>query len=473
VLPEDEVNRLRLSLLAAMVNEAQDPIAQLDGSAMPSRASQQLPAGICVKDGIPSVAVIIPLFNGSRYIEQTIASVFRQTLLPSEVVVINDGSTDGCDEVVKRLAKTHPISLLNTENHGQSAARNVGVRESRSDLIAFLDQDDIWYQTHLESLVQPFLDPSDPPVGWVYSNVDEIDQDDHLVSRSFLNLMPAVHPKKQMTDCLRENIFVLPSASLVTREAFEAVGGFDERLCGYEDDDLFFRIFRRGYDNVYINRALSQWRIYSKSASYTPRFAQSRLIYCQKLLDLFPDNRQLNHYYTRDLIVPRFLSGALYDYETTLLSGDGEDSAWAQVVLLARHCDNVPPAITEHALNRYDRTLRLGDQSRIEVARQELLCLSAGNDLAVRRMVELGLRHYKSVLSNGDNDGVITAVWNEIFQLTAGAPNVYARLFRTLSILRKPSLARVAFSLRHVLRPAMLWAFSTRPPTVPGHTSSP
>ena len=55
---------------------------------------------------------------------------------------------------------------------------------------------------------------------------------------------------------------VLPSAVLIAREAFEAVGGIDERLSGYEDDDLFLRIFGAGYDNVYLNERLSKWRIH-------------------------------------------------------------------------------------------------------------------------------------------------------------------------------------------------------------------
>jgi hypothetical protein len=113
--------------------------------------------------------------------------------------------------------------------------------------------------------------------------------------------MPASHPKKQLSDLISANIFFLPSASLISREAFfEAAGGFEERLCGYEDDDLFMRIFRRGYDNTYIDRALSQWRIYPASASYSSRFAESRFIYCQKLPDHFPNDERLGRYYTRE-----------------------------------------------------------------------------------------------------------------------------------------------------------------------------
>ena len=265
-MPDIEANRLRLSLLKGVVQEAQDAIAQLTASVATTPAPQQNSTVVN-----PSIAVIIPLFNGSKYIERTLESVFRQTFPPTEVVVVNDGSTDDSVDIIERLAKDHLITLLHKPNGGQSSARNMGVRESRSNLIAFIDQDDVWYNTHLEELVRPFLISSDPPMGWVYSDIDEIDQDGHLVCRSFLkNLMPAVHPKQQLSDCIRENMFILPSASLISREAFSVSGGFDERLCGYEDDDLFLRIFRKGYDNVYIEKALSQWRIYPASSSVLP-----------------------------------------------------------------------------------------------------------------------------------------------------------------------------------------------------------
>ena len=183
--------------------------------------------------------MIIPLYNGARYIEQTLNSVFSQSLPATEVIVVNDGSTDNDAgiSIVQRLAKTHPLTLLHKPNEGQSSARNAGVRQTRSDLIAFLDQDDLWYEDHLHELVKPFMISSQPKVGWVYSDLDEIDQNGFLVCRSFLSILPTAHPKRNIFDCIRQDMFVLPSASLICREAFEAAGGFDERLCGYEDDE--------------------------------------------------------------------------------------------------------------------------------------------------------------------------------------------------------------------------------------------
>jgi glycosyltransferase involved in cell wall biosynthesis len=77
-----------------------------------------------------SIAAIIPLYNGARWIEQSIKSVLAQTLVPDEFIVVDDGSTDDGPRIVERLAQSHPIRLLRKPNGGQSSARNFGVAHS-------------------------------------------------------------------------------------------------------------------------------------------------------------------------------------------------------------------------------------------------------------------------------------------------------------------------------------------------------
>ena len=117
-------------------------------------------------------------------------------------------------------------------------------------------------------------------------------------------------------------MFILPTSSLFSRNAFEAAGGFDERLVGYEDDDLFLRMFRLGYDNVYINKSLARWRIFSGSASYSSRMARSRMIYLRKLIEMFPPGDFRNIDYVRALIAPRFCPWLLLEYRAASASGD-------------------------------------------------------------------------------------------------------------------------------------------------------
>src|SRR5882724_4095714 len=114
------------------------------------------------------ISAVIPLYNGEKYIEQALHSVLSQTLAPADIIVVDDGSTDGGAAIVEKMAALHPIRLLCKENGGQSSARNLGIAHSGGDLIALLDQDDLWYPNHLEELVKPFLEPRSKQLGWVY-----------------------------------------------------------------------------------------------------------------------------------------------------------------------------------------------------------------------------------------------------------------------------------------------------------------
>ena len=268
------------------------------------------------------IAAVIPLYNGGRYIRTALESVLNQNVGPAQIIVVNDGSTDDGPAIVEQMAKQHPITLLHKENGGQSSARNFGVAQSSTELIALLDQDDVWYPNHLEGLVDQFRRVSIPEMGWVYSNMDEIDENGHIIVRSCLRMVAVPHPKRDLFACIATDMFVLPSATLISRKAFDAVGGFDERLSGFEDDDLFLRIFRAGFDNFYIDLALSQWRIYAHSASFSPRMARSRMVYFRKLVEMCPDDPARERFLARDFLAPRFFPWLVREYTTALRRGD-------------------------------------------------------------------------------------------------------------------------------------------------------
>ena len=283
-----------------------------------------------------SIVAVIPLYNGAKYIERAVRSVWAQTRPADEVIIVNDGSTDSGPQIVERLADEGPVKLLHKPNGGQSSARNYGVAHSKSSLIAFLDQDDVWYPNHLAELIKPFQKQGGLPLGWVYSDIDEIDESGHLLRRSILTSMGAVfssigatgpeHPKRTLIGCLQRDMFVLPSASLISRTAFDSIGGFDERLSGYEDDDFFLKMFRASFDNIFIDQPLSQWRIYAASTSYTERMSRSRQIYLQKLLHEYPDDLHRSLYYRRDYIAPRFTDSLLSEYRRAYRIRDWEQT---------------------------------------------------------------------------------------------------------------------------------------------------
>lgn len=269
-----------------------------------------------------SISAVIPLYNGAGFITAALDSVYAQDVLPDEVIVVDDGSTDDGPSIVRQYAGTPPLILLRKENGGQSSARNFGIRHASGTLIALLDQDDLWYPHHLRELVRPFQQEPSRRIGWTYSNLDEIGCDGQLRGRSVLDACTTDHPKIDLATCLREDMFILPSASLILRAAIEEVGYFDEQLSGYEDDDLFLRMFVAGYHNVYISEALGQWRIYAASSSYSRRMAISRMVYARKLLDAFPDQPVLGRYDSSKLLAPRFLKQAVDEARTALSRGD-------------------------------------------------------------------------------------------------------------------------------------------------------
>jgi len=279
---------------------------------------------------IKTIVAIVPLYNGAEFISSALESILAQERQPDEIIIVDDGSTDngaGAAIVSKFIDKR--IKLLAKENGGQGSARNFGVQHSTSDLIAFLDQDDIWYPNHLAELEKPFSQKSPAPLGWVYSNLDEINGVGQMVCYSVLDTENNEHPKRTLRCCLKQDMFILPGASLISREAFEAVGGFDEQLIGYEDDDLFLRMFCRGYRSVFIDQSLTLWQIHAKSTSYGRLMAQSRMHYFRKLTAMFPDEPALNRYYARYLFVPRFIRSVKADLRSGISLNDRERVAMA------------------------------------------------------------------------------------------------------------------------------------------------
>ncbi len=280
----------------------------------------------------PRVTAIIPVHRGGRYLRGAVDSVVRQSQPPDELIVVNDGSAESDVEFLHGLSAPFSIRVVHQTNAGQAAARNRGAREATGDLLAFLDQDDLWHPDHLAVLCRPFHE--DPTVVWSYSDFDEIDTDGQLVTRSYLHEHGVHHPKQTLGACVERDLMVLPSASVVRREAFETLGGFDERLRGYEDDDLYVRAFRSGSQFVFDDSALTLYRVHTGGDSASRRFAESRLRFSEKLEASIPDDRRTGRYYFCDLVVPRFFGASLDDYVLAVSARDWDlaERAFADLV---------------------------------------------------------------------------------------------------------------------------------------------
>lgn len=256
--------------------------------------------------GIVSVAVIIPYYNGARFIERALRSVRRQTVQPREIFIVNDGSTPAEAKFLDDLCRSscEDFTVIHKENGGQGSARNAGANASNCTYLCFLDQDDFYLPNHIEDLLLA-IPKDDGRFGFLYADLSLADIDGNFITSTILDGR-GKHPKSSVMEMISGDMFVLPSASLILRDAFMAVGGFDVQFKGYEDDDLFLRLFRAGYTGHFLNRAVTAWCIHTESTSFSIHMVRSRFLYFKKLYTLFPDNKRQNRFFFRDCLVPRF-----------------------------------------------------------------------------------------------------------------------------------------------------------------------
>jgi len=185
------------------------------------------------------VSVVIPLYNARDVIRATIHTVLAQTWTDCEIVVVDDGSTDGSDAVVREFGER--VRYIRQENRGVARARNRGVAESRGEYIAFLDHDDLWHPTKLEKQVA-VLDRR-PEVGMVVTDVAHLDRE----GRPMGVVGAGYNPAEPFARLFVRGYVPTPSAAMLRRSVLASVGGFDERFegAGLDDHELWTRIAAR------------------------------------------------------------------------------------------------------------------------------------------------------------------------------------------------------------------------------------
>lgn len=289
-------------------------------AAPPSPATTELgdtaPGGAAATAAVADVSVILPLYNGARYVADAVRSVAAQTLLPTQLVVVDDGSSDGGIDVVLAMDLPFALSVVTQRNQGQSAARNAGIAVATCGLVAFIDQDDQWRRRHLETLV-PLL-TADPEVGWVYSDFDEVDGEGRTVTHSFIREVGIPQPKSSLVACVSGDLMALPSASVLRRAAVLGVGGFDPVLRGYEDDDLFVRMFAAGWEHRFVPESTTRYRVHVGGSSSDLSFVRSRMHYLDTLVGMLTVDHRLNRDLLHDVVLPRFFQSTLSEYTQAL-----------------------------------------------------------------------------------------------------------------------------------------------------------
>lgn len=177
------------------------------------------------------VSVIMPTFNRAATIQRAIDSVLSQTYRDFELIVVDDGSTDGTADIVRANRDERIFLVVSESNRGAAAARNLGVSQSTGEVICFLDSDDVWLCTFLARSVEKLQQT--PEAVFVYAL---------LVNGPRWTLEGA----GKFREALTQGFVSITITMAVRRSAFLSVGGFDESLKMCQDDDLCFKLVRTG-----------------------------------------------------------------------------------------------------------------------------------------------------------------------------------------------------------------------------------
>ena len=221
---------------------------------------------------LSTVSVVIPCFNSAETILRAIDSVRRQTVPVLEIIVVDDGSTDGSADLVERNCPD--VLVIRQPNAGSAAARNAGMRRAQGEFIALLDADDLWLPHRLATQL-PIMH-KEPSVGLVCGTIKWV----HAGS----NCVPRVTPNNRYR--LRNaaevmcNHQVPTSTVLLRRAVLDSVGYMDESLRTSQDTDFFFRIVAKGWQIAYCRCPLAVGfsRDGSSSTNYVANAAALRSI---------------------------------------------------------------------------------------------------------------------------------------------------------------------------------------------------
>ncbi|MEC4819138.1 MAG: glycosyltransferase [Scytonema sp. PMC 1069.18] len=210
---------------------------------------------------MPKVSVIIPAYNAMAYLPEAVESVLKQTFTDFEVLIVDDGSSDGTVEWASQIEDSR-VRLISQKNQGSSASRNQGIISSQGEYIALLDADDIWEPTKLEKQVRCL--EADSSVGLVDSWTILIKQQGQSTGRVIISYAEEDDVWKQLVQF--KTVCCCDSTPLIRRSCFETVGLFNRELPFLEDLDMWIRLASR-YRFKVIKEPLVRYRQHPGSKS--------------------------------------------------------------------------------------------------------------------------------------------------------------------------------------------------------------
>jgi glycosyltransferase involved in cell wall biosynthesis len=205
----------------------------------------------------PLVSVVVPVYNGERFLAEALGSIFAQDYRPLEVVVVDDGSTDGSARVARGFAE---VVYAHQPNAGPAAARNLGARLARGDFLAFLDADDVWLPGKLTRQMAALA--TDPGLDMVFGHAEQFVE---AGAAGVALTGPAVLPAH------------LPGALLIRRHRFDQVGGYQTDWIIGEVVDWYARAMEAGLKALTLDQVVYRRRLHG--ANLTLRQPEPRGAY--------------------------------------------------------------------------------------------------------------------------------------------------------------------------------------------------
>lgn len=239
----------------------------------------------------PFVSVIIPTYNRADLLVQAIQSVLNQTYGHFELLIIDDNSSDNTSEIINTIKDNRVHYFRLSKNQGAPAARNIGLKKAKGELVAFLDSDDQWLSTKLEKQVELFN--KEKNVGLVYTGIK-------IISNQLERIILPSKRGEMGNKLLIKNYVGTTSSVLIKKDLLDEVGGFDLTFTSCQDWDLFIRISQKMHFN-FIEEPLVLYfehdgeRISTNSKSIIKGHLKIHRKY-RKLIKNLPRREILKHY---------------------------------------------------------------------------------------------------------------------------------------------------------------------------------
>lgn len=264
-----------------------------------------------------TISIVVPVYNAASFIAEAIKSILSQTVLPHEIILIDDGSSDNSLQILNNFAKKHPlIKVYSQENSGPSVTRNRGVEYASSEWVCFVDADDLLHSQRLE-IASYFAQGCDA----VICNYLRFKKENEIPSSEFGKDKIKVSDSNESTRSVIQLGYGLPRM-IMRREAFLDAGGLDETLINNEDHEFHFRMVTKGVRFKKIECPLYYYRQHdstSRLASHPSRIKNTyQALYkmADQITNLDPNFQKL----AQDQIGNRIANNALKQ----ALSGDDE-----------------------------------------------------------------------------------------------------------------------------------------------------